>query len=296
MTLAAGDHVLTLAGGRRIGYSVYGDPVGPVVLNCHGGLVSGHDVGPADPHARLLGICIVSPDRPGIGRTDRLAGHAMIPWVHADVVPLLDHLQVARFAVMGWSEGGQYALAVARELASRVTRCAVIAGCLPLDDASTFRELNRIDRTLASLSSRAPVLVRGYFRLTGLLSAIAPTLVTRIATHGLPGAERDAVRARGRWLPDILGEGARQPSGGVDEYLAMCAPWGFAPEEIGVPVGVFQGGLDALVPPAWGESLADRIPGATRTIYPEDGHFIALTRFREVLDYLAAGTAPPAAP
>ena len=290
MTLAAGDHVLTLAGGRRIGYSVYGDPAGRGVLNCHGGLVSGHDVGPAAPHAQALGICIVSPDRPGIGRTDRLAGHGLIPWVDADVVPLLDHLQVDRFAVMGWSEGGQYALAVACGLASRVTRCAVIAGCLPLDDASTFRELNRIDRTLASLSRRAPVLVRGYFRLTGLLSAIAPTLVTRIATHGLPEAEGDAVRARGRWLSDILGEGARQPGGGVDEYLAMCAPWGFAPEEVRVPVGVFQGGMDVLVPPAWGESLADRIPGATLTTYPEDGHFIALTRSRAVLDFLAVGT------
>ena len=284
-----GDHVLSLSSGRSIGYSIYGDPPGEVVLNCHGGLVSGHDVGPADQLARERGLCIVSPDRPGVGRTDRLPGYGMLPWVRSDVVPLLDHLGVERFRLMGWSEGGQYALAVAFELGSRVDRCAVIAGCLPLDDASVYPELNRIDRTLIALAHRAPLLLRGYLRATARLATASPRLLTRIAVRGLPKAEVDAVVAQGPWLATILGEGASQPRGGVDEYLAIGAPWGFRPEEIQVPVGVFQGGADALVPAAWGQTLADRIPRATLRAFPGEGHFIALTRAREVLDYLVGG-------
>ncbi len=67
----------------------------------------------------------------------------------------------------------------------------------------------------------------------------------------------------------------------------MSAPWGFGPEDVTVPVRIFQGAADALVPEAWGRSLAARIPGATITCYPDEGHFIALTRRRDVLDYLA---------
>jgi pimeloyl-ACP methyl ester carboxylesterase len=290
VALTPGDQVLTLSSGRCIGYCVYGDPAGNVVLNCHGGLVSGHDAEPADRHASALGLCIVSPDRPGVGRTDRLPAYGMIPWVEADVVPLLEHLQIDEFAVMGWSEGAQYALAVALELEGRVTRCAVVAGCPPLDDPSTFGQLNRVDRTLTGLSRRLPLLTRSYFRLIGLLATVAPHMLIRFAIRGLPTAESDAVLAQGRWLSTILGQGARQPRGGVDEYLAMSAPWGFVPEDIAVPVRVFQGDADALVPAAWSKVLADRIPGATLTIYPDEGHFIALTRSNEVLVYLATGT------
>ena len=296
MVLTPGDHVLTLRDGRSVGYSVYGDPAGSAVLNCHGGLVSGHDAAPAAGRAAALGLCIVSPDRPGVGRTDRLPGHTMLSWVATDVVSLLAALQIDELSVMGWSAGGQRALAVTRGLDGRVIRCAVIAGCLPLDDPSTFRELNRLDRTLTGLCEHAPLLARGYFRLTGLLAHVAPRQLVRTAIRGLPGAEADAVVAQGRWLPDILGEGARQSPGGVDEYLTMCAPWGFAPEDVSVPVRIFQGGADHLVPEAWGRALADRIPGASLTIFPGEGHFIALTRIDEVLEYLVVGSGQPVAP
>ena len=75
MSPMRGDHTLTLSGGRTLSYAVYGDPAGSPVLNCHGGLVSGHDVSPADEIARDLELCVISPDRPGINGTDRLPGH-----------------------------------------------------------------------------------------------------------------------------------------------------------------------------------------------------------------------------
>ncbi|HLM97308.1 MAG TPA: alpha/beta hydrolase [Acidimicrobiales bacterium] len=286
MARTLGDHELALPDGRRIGYTLYGDERGMPVVNCHGGLVSGHDVSPADEDARALGLCVISPDRPGVGRTDRLPGHGPLPWVDADLVPLLEHLEVEEFRVMGWSEGGLYALAVTHALAGRVVRCAVVAGCLPLDDRRTRKELNRLDRTLIGLSRHAPVAARAYFALTRVLSRHAPNLLLRQAVRHLPAEEATAVTERGRWLPILLGEGATDGRGGVDEYLALSAPWGFAPEDIAVPVHVFQGEADALVPDAWGRELARRIPGATITCYPGEGHFIALTRRRDVLESL----------
>jgi pimeloyl-ACP methyl ester carboxylesterase len=278
---------MMLPDGRRIGYTLYGDEGGAPVVNCHGGLLSGHDVGPADEDARALGLCVISPDRPGIGRTDRLPGYGLLSWVSNDLVALLDHLGVQRFSVMGWSEGGQYALAAAFALGERVARCAVVAGCLPLDDPATYKQLNRLDRYLIRVSEHAPVAARAYFDLTRVLARHAPNALLRQAVKRLPAQEAAAVTARGRWLPRLLGEGATNSQGGVDEYLALDAPWGFAPEEVAVPVHVFHGTADALVPEAWGHSLAARIPGAAITSYPGEGHFIALTRRRDVLGYLA---------
>ena len=282
-----GDHTLTVPGGRTLSYAVYGDPTGPPVLNCHGGLVSGHDVSPADETARDLGLCVISPDRPGINGTDRLPGYGLLPWVRADVVPLLDHLGVGPIGVMGWSEGGQYALAATFELAERVTACAVIAGCPPLDDRATLAQSNRLDRVLAILSRRAPVALRIMAAGTRVLARRAPRVLLRAALRGQTPAEAAAVRALGGWFPTILGEGAAQGQGMVDEYQAAVAPWGFAPEDLSGTIGIYQGSADTLVPEAWGRMLADRLPRASLTLYPGEGHFIALTRRGEVLRWLA---------
>ncbi len=287
MHLSPGDHTLTLADGRTVGYAVFGDPGGRPVLNCHGGLVSGHDISPADRVARELGLCVVSPDRPGINRTDRLPGHGSLPWVRADLVPLLDYLELGPIGVMGWSEGGQYALAAAFALPERVTGCAVIAGCPPLDDPATFKQLNGLDHVFAGLARRAPIALRCIGTCIRFLSKYLPRALLKTSMRGQPHAEAKAVREQGRWLPRIMGEGAANPRGVVDEYLAIVAPWGFRPEDVTTPVCIYQGAADTLVPEEWGRMLAKRIPNASIALYPGEGHFISLTRRREVLEWLA---------
>ena len=84
MACTPGDHLLVVDDGRTLGYSVYGDPDGRPVVNCHGGLVTGRDVAPADDDARRLGLCVVSPDRPGVDRTDRLPGRGIDDLADAD--------------------------------------------------------------------------------------------------------------------------------------------------------------------------------------------------------------------
>jgi pimeloyl-ACP methyl ester carboxylesterase len=203
------------------------------------------------------------------------------------VVPLLEHLEARAIGVMGWSEGGQYALAAAFELGARVSRCAVIAGCPPLSDAATAGQLNHLDRAFSQLARRAPVALRLVGSVLHALSRHAPGVLLRSAVRGMPDAEAEAVRALGRWFPDIMGDGAANPHGLVDEYRALTAPWGFRPEDVTTPVAVFQGTADTLVPEPWGRALAERIPDATLRLYPGEGHFIALTRRRDVLEWLA---------
>ena len=64
--IEVGDAVVRLRDGRLLGYAVYGDPTGFPTLSCHGGLLCRLDASSADAAARDLGLCVISPDRPGI--------------------------------------------------------------------------------------------------------------------------------------------------------------------------------------------------------------------------------------
>ena len=85
------DRVLELRDGRTLGYSEFGDPGGAPVLNCHGGLVCRFDVEPCARRARGLGARVISPDRPGVGSSDRKPGRATVDWAD-DARELLDAL------------------------------------------------------------------------------------------------------------------------------------------------------------------------------------------------------------
>lgn len=285
MEISETDHMLTLADGRQLGFAVYGDPNGMPVLNCHGGLMSRSDVALADADARDLGVCILSPDRPGIGLSSRWPGHNTAQWGD-DACQLLDHAGVQRFGVMGWSLGGQYALAVAHAMPERVTGAAVIAGCLPLDDEATFDQLNRMDRLLARLSVKASPAARATYATTHRLAVHHPDrLVTRQA-KGLAPADNDVLRQNPAWFAQSVAEATENTAGMVDEYRAMVAPWGFRPEDVAAPVRVWQGTADTLVPPTWANTLAGRVPAADLVEVSDGGHFISVTHRRDILSWL----------
>ena len=285
-------HVHRMRTGRRVGHALYGDPAGFPVLNCHGGLLSRNDVAPLHEDAFRRGVRVISIDRPGVALSDRNPGHAMCDWAAQDVVSVLTALDVDRFSAMGWSLGGQYAVAVGYVLSERVVRVATLAGCPPLGDAERMAEANWLDARLAALSARRPVAAGLAFGALHRAARHAPSLVTRLACADLPAQEAAAVRAQGAWLPRAIEEGVRNGPGMVDEYRAMVAPWGFDPDRVTIPVDVHQGGADALVPESWGRRLADQLGNATYHAYPGDGHFLSLTRGADVLSSLLPRSRP----
>ena len=202
---------IELGDGRTLGYHEYGDPGGAVVVSCHGGLLCGLDVAPFERAARVLGLRIVSPDRPGLGASSPRPGRATGDWA-PDVRALLDKLDVARAAVLGWSMGGQYALACAALLPERVSTTAVIAGCLPLDDDANFAELNAMDRRFTRLAQHHPHVAATTFRTLGEIARHAPAAWAHLTLRGAVPDEVSAVEG----LPDpvIAAAAARALDGG----------------------------------------------------------------------------------
>ena len=281
----ASDHVFRLRDGRQLSYAQYGDPDGFPILNAHGGLACRLDVAGAASVAETFGVRLISPDRPGVGRSDPQPGRTILDWTD-DVAELLDGLDIDRFAVMGWSLGGQYAAAVGYALPPRVTRAAIIAGCLPLTESGVFEQLPTIDRTYVRLSRRVQWGARLCFRAMRLAANRAPRLYGRLAAGELGAADSAVLQAEGfATFADMSKEALRQPHGVVEEYRAMMRPWGFAPEDISVPVDVWAGADDKLIDPSWPGELARRIPGATLYLRA-GGHFLAHLYYREIFESL----------
>jgi pimeloyl-ACP methyl ester carboxylesterase len=101
----------------------------------------------------------------------------------------------------------------------------------------------------------------------------------------LPPADKAAMdRGFTEWLTETFHRaGAQRTSGVLDDGQAAVRPWGFDVAAITVPVLVYQGRQDAMVPFAHGEWLAAHVPGAEAHLTDDDGHLTLMTRLPEIL-------------
>jgi pimeloyl-ACP methyl ester carboxylesterase len=279
---------IVLDDGRLLAFDEYGDPAGEPVFSFHGGISSRLDAAPMAAAARSLGVRLISPDRPGTGYSDFAPDRTLLDWPR-DVTGIADALGLGRFAVMGWSLGGQYAAACAYALPRRVTRAALLAGVVPFEAVRSRSGLTWLDRGLLALSRWAPPLAAA-----GLWFGVArrsPERLQRTVERESAAVDRTAMRsdrsptAMAEAIQESMRAGAR---GVIREYRIFGAPWGFDLAEIQVEVGIWQGDDDTMVPVSDAEALADRIPRSRLVICPGEGHIsLRPNRGEEVIGWLA---------
>jgi pimeloyl-ACP methyl ester carboxylesterase len=289
-------HDMTLPDGRHLDVFLGGDPQGfPLVMH-HGTpsdattFVDWHDA------CAARGLRLICASRPGYATSTRLPDRDV---AHAarDTAAVLDALGLDRFVTGGWSGGGPHALACAALLADRCLAAATLAGVGPygaadLDFLAGMGPEN-VEEFGAALDGEAAL--RGWMaeagepmrQVTGEQIAEAfGGLVPQIDKDVLHGGYADQMAAEmRRALADSF-------DGWIDDDLAFTRPWGFDVGAVGVPVTVWQGDLDLMVPDAHGTWLAGRIPTATRRAAPGHGHISLVTGFRdEILDDLLTASA-----
>src|SRR5215472_6981947 len=133
---------IRLADGRALGFAEYGDPNGAPLFFFHGLWASRLTSHPDHEIARSLGVRLITMDRPGIGCSAPKPGRRLIDWPE-DVAALADALQLQRFAILGWSGGGAYALACASRIPERLTAVGLASGGAPLAGIEPAAHLTR---------------------------------------------------------------------------------------------------------------------------------------------------------
>ncbi|WP_375491937.1 alpha/beta fold hydrolase [uncultured Jatrophihabitans sp.] len=284
--------LLTLPDGRALDIEVSGPDGAPVVLFHHGTPGSVHQRRAMARAVHERGLRLVTYSRAGYGASDRRAGRTVAD-VTDDVAAVLDSLGADRCLVGGWSGGGPHALATGARLADRVAGVLVVAGVGPygvadLDFLAGMGEDNieEFGLALAGEAELRPWLER---QANGLRDADAAALVEGMSTLLPPVDVAVVTDEYGEDLAAGFRESVRTGvDGWVDDDLAFCKPWGFELGDIAVPVFLWQGDADLMVPFAHGQWLAQRVPGATVHLMPGEGHLSLLVGAMDrMLDELA---------
>lgn len=288
-----GRHLEVLVSGPDDGFPLvylHGTPTGIVADDAFTEAAAGNGL-------RLIGY-----SRPGYGdSTPRPEGAstATVADDATDVATILDHLGHDRFVAIGWSGGGPRSLACAALLPGRCLAAVCGVGLVPPaeydgDVRAGMGEENIAEFTAAMTGAEALTewLEReaGWvFTVTGAqiaesLGSLAPP-VDRAALTG----ERAETAAAG-----FRHAGAQGFVGWRDDDLALVRPWGFSVRDITVPVAVWQGTEDMMVPAAHARWLIEHIPGAHGHIVEGEGHISLRARMPEILADLVALAGHPA--
>ncbi|MGO9793545.1 MAG: alpha/beta fold hydrolase [Solirubrobacteraceae bacterium] len=281
--------ILQLSDGRRLSYIATGPAHGTPVIYCHGAI--GTALGRAvdlDALSFRLGVRYIAPSRPGMGGSDASPGRTILDFA-ADVRELADALSLARFAVVGVSAGGPYALAIARDLPERVSRVAVCSSLSPLCAPHRAPGMQRRVRLAGALVTHAPgACVKAGDAVVPLI-ARHPGLLSRvIAAHAASCERRLLARPQEREAASagFLDAARDGVSGMLEDYLVYSRQWGFSAAEVRSEVQLWHGLEDRLVPIEHALALAASLPRCRLFLDPDEGHHFFRSSLARILAVL----------
>jgi pimeloyl-ACP methyl ester carboxylesterase len=201
-------------------------------------------------------------------------------------------LHIERFDLLGISGGGPYALACAARIPERLFSVVLVSSLAPLESPEVTRGMVRLHRWLLLFAQKAPwlaqklsvVCLRGFW---GKGEQVVPQQVEA----RLPEADRRALSN-----PDLRAaliasstEALRcGVQGAAGDGLLFARPWDFDLRQIRVPIYLWHGEQDIILPVAMGRYLAANIPNCHATFCPKDGHFsLPFNKTREILQTVA---------
>jgi len=275
-------HTVRTRDGRLLNVEEGGHKGGKPVFALHGTPGSITLYGPHVSDASKRGIRLISYDRSGYGGSSRHPGRKVAD-AAKDVTAIADSLGLEHFAVWGISGGGPHALACAALLSHRVVAAASLASPAPYpspglawlsgmgeDNVSEFKAAMAGPEQLSRFLEP---------RRAELLKA-TPIEIAQLWESILPPVDKAVLAGKlGPSLASSLKRGLRKGyEGWKDDDLAFVSDWGFEPSDVSVPLLLWQGKHDKMVPFAHGQWLAEHIKGVEPRLSPDDGHLTLFER------------------
>lgn len=265
--------VVRLPDGRRIAWREAGSG-SPLVL-VHGW--SGSSAVFAEALDALSGTFrVLAPDLRGHGDSDGGAGYRLADFA-SDLVLWAEALDLREAALLGWSLGGQAAMAAFPSLRPRLRRL-ILVGTTP-----RFTACEGWPHGLpgGQVQAMARNLRRNYLKTMGDFFSrqfaegeIAPERLRTIIDFAVRGGSLPGEEVALAALETLREEDQRAELAGID-----------------LPALVIHGDRDAIVPPEAGDCLASHLPRAELAVIEGAGHAPFLSRPQEVFrlwrDFLA---------
>jgi pimeloyl-ACP methyl ester carboxylesterase len=291
--MATHEQIIDLVDGRKLEVATMGDPSGHTVLFHHGTPGSYKTFLALAPLLERGNYFFVTSSRAGYGASTRLEGRTVASVVD-DARATLHHFRRDAYAVVGWSGGGPHALACAALDAPRCRRAISLASVAPQGvDFDWTEGMGPENLEEFALATKGGTEYEEYMAFTGAFIAdMTKDNAIEIMGGLLPEVDQEVLAdddAR-ELFADALSYGfAGGWRGYYDDNRAFFMPWGFDVRDIEVPVALFYGDADLMVPPTHGAWLASTLRRASIHHVAEEGHLSIYARhFDEIATELAA--------
>src|SRR5882762_9673405 len=288
------ENFVQLEGDAVVALEEYGDPNGAPVIFCHGWPSSRTMARLTDEPARDLGIRIISPDRPGISGSSLQLDRKLTDWPRF-LERIVDHLGIREFRMLAISGGAPYAYASAVAMPERVRAIAIVGGAPPLTELSDTQALLPLYRWMLTLYRTRPQLLRRLFYLARpVLSLRPPARLRPLFLKMLLLRPCDAESLRDAAAFEAIFESQRRAWRGSGEGVIADAqiyaqPWGFAIEDVRVPVRLWHGKQDRAFSVHLAEEVAKRLPDCNARFIDNAGHYsLPIRHMREILEDLVS--------
>jgi pimeloyl-ACP methyl ester carboxylesterase len=268
--------LLDLPVGRTLEVATLGEPSGQTVLFHHGTPGSANLVKMLAPLVEDGSVFVVTTSRAGYGKSSRLEGRDVASVV-SDARAALDSLGRSEYVVVGWSGGGPHALACAALDAPRCVAAWSLAGVVPTTvDFDWTEGMGPENVEEFALAKKGGPEYDAVMAMAGETFGAA-TKDDVVALFGGLLSEPDRAvfepEAVRQAFVDSLHQGFEFGwRGFFDDDQAMMKEWGFDPSSIKVPVAVWFGDHDLMVPRTHGEWLVENLPTANKHLFAGDGH------------------------
>jgi pimeloyl-ACP methyl ester carboxylesterase len=278
--------------GAVVAFQEYGDRSGTPVIFCHGWPSSCTMAQLTDEAARSLGVRIISPDRPGISGSSVQLDRKLSDWPSV-VERLVGELEIGEFRLLAISGGAPYAYATAVATPERVRAIAVVGGVIPFAELEDFKGLLPLYRWMLACYGRRRQLLRWSFHLARpFLSFRPPVRLRPLLLKMLLLRACDAASLRDDAAFEAIFESQRRAWRGSAEGVMIDAqiyaqPWGFAIEDVRVPVRLWHGIEDRAFAVRLAKEIADRFPNCKTRFIENEGHYsLPIRHMREILEDL----------
>lgn len=230
-----------------------------------------------------LGIRAISYSRAGYGTSDRNFGRRVVD-VNIDIEKILDEKSVTDFVSIGWSGGGPHAIANALEYRNRGVITLASVGKYGEPDLNFLEGMGQENHDEFGAALAGEIELQEWMNLNGPgMKDVTGEAVIQ-ALGGLIG-EADKKVLTGDFAEEFASVTRNSLAvsfdGWIDDDLAFIKDWGFDLAKIKVPVKLWQGDQDLMVPYSHSQWLASKIPTSQLSSVQGHGHLSLIAAYKK---------------